>query len=142
MQTVLSSRHNEMLGALCTDHQHHIYSEAERLILPYDETSPINQGGCRLFQDTVTTTETGVRFGWDQAPEFLARSESILHQHPGISPDELAGKLAGNELDYTISADGGALWLARGTVQTSQRQSLLVELRPHTGTIHLQTEGA
>lgn len=142
MQTVLSNRHNEMLGALCTDHQHHIYSEAERLILPYDETTPINQGGCRRFQDTVTTTETGVCFGWDQAPEFLERSEAILRQRPSISPEELANKLVGNELDYTISTDGRALWLARGTVHTSQRQSLLVELHSHTGTIHLQTEGA
>ena len=53
----------------------------------------------------------------------------------------LAGKLAGSELDYTISDDGGALFLARGTVHTSQHHSLLVELRPRTGTIHLQTEG-
>lgn len=141
MQTVLSSCHNEMLGALCSEHQHHIYSEAERLILPYNETTPINQGGCRLFQDTITTTETGIRFGWDQAPDFLERSQSIVRQMPHISPDLLAGKLAGNELDYTISADGGALWLARGTVHTSQHENLLVELRPHTGTIHLQTEG-
>lgn len=140
MQSVLSNCQNEMLGALCSDYQHHIYSESERIILPYDETNPINQGSRRLFQDTLTMSETGVRFGWEQAPEFMERSEAILLERPDISPDDLAGRLAGNQLDYTVSADGKALWLARGTVHTSQRHSLLVESCPHTGTIHLQTE--
>lgn len=141
MQAILSDTQNRMLGSLCTDHQHHLYSQSERLILPYDETNPINSGGCRIFQDTVSTTETGVRLGWEQAPELLERSEAIVRESPNITPETLANRLAGSELNYTLSRDGNALWLPSVTLRTSRNQDLLVEMSDSDGTIHLETEG-
>ena len=82
MQAILSDAQNRLLGSLCTEYQHHLYTEAERAIMPYDESSPINHSGCRVFQDTLTLTETGTQLGWEQAPEFLARSEALEREAP------------------------------------------------------------
>lgn len=143
MQAILSDAQNRLLGSLCTEYQHHLYTEAERAIMPYDESSPINRGGCRIFQDTLTLTETGTQLGWEQAPEFLARSEALEREAPGTSAEQLASLLSQSyaALDYGISPKGDTLWLSRGILHTSTDEDLLVEMSDQEGTIHLETEG-
>lgn len=143
MQAILSDAQNRLLGSLCTEYQHHLYTEAERIIMPYDLSTPINSGGCRIFQDTVTLTETGMQLGWEQAPELIARSEALERQAPGTSAEKLASLLsqAHGALDYGISPQGDALWLSRGLLRSSTDEDLLVEMSDREGTIHLETEG-
>lgn len=141
MQAILSDAQNCLLGGLCTEFQHHLYSEADRLIMPYDESTPINNGGIRIFQDTLTVTESGTQLGWEQAPELVARSEALERQIPGVDAEQLASLLSQPALDYIISPRGDTLWLSRGTLHTSTDQNLLVELSEREGTIHLETEG-
>lgn len=141
MQAILSGAQNRMLGSLCTRYQHHLYTEAERFIMPYSEATPINHGGCRVFQDTVTLTETGTQLGWEDVPEFITRSEALSRQYPNAPADQLAGLLSQAPLDYTVSPKGDALWVDSGVLRASTDESFLVKMSRREGTIHLETEG-
>lgn len=138
---VLDDTQNRLLGGQFTNYQHHVYTREERLLLPYDETTPISQGGCRIFRDTLTLTETGEQVGWDQLAERAQVMDDLVRADPGITKEGLANALGNAALDYTVSDDGDVLRLRRAAVHTSNHKKVLVEQKMSEGMIHMETEG-
>lgn len=140
LQIVLDDCQNRMLGSLCTDFQHHLYSEAERALMPYDESDPVTARGCRVFRDIQCMTAAGLAVRWDQVPERIHEIQSFAAEHDCRTAEQLANRLRYQEIDYEASEEGTLLVMRRVIFRTSNNRLQKIE-NSETGMIHMETEG-
>ncbi len=143
VEFLMNDLYNRMLANTFTQLADFSYTREQRQLLRYDEAKPITEGGCVLYHQSYTLTETGTRIDWSALVERAAAQDEILRLHPEIRPEDMVRILADDAVEYDIqeSADGSILRTGRVVLRTDDADGadVVVELVNDNETIHMET---
>ncbi len=142
-QFLLNDLYNRMLANTFTQFADFSYTQQQRQLLRYDETKPITSGGCVLYHQAHTLTDTGIRVDWSGLVDRAAAQDAIIRMHPGLRPEDMVRILADDAVEYDIqeSVDGSILRTGRVVLRTDDADGtdVLLELIGHDKTLHMET---
>lgn len=140
---LLNDLYNRMLANTFTQLADFTYTREQRQLLRYDETKPISDGGCVLYQQSYTLTDTGTRIDWSGLVDRAAAQDEIIRLHPEIRPEDMVRILGDTDVEYDIqeSADGSIMRTKRVVLRTDDAvgADVLLELADGEEKIHMET---
>lgn len=143
VEFLMNDLYNRMLANTFTDLADFSYTQEQRRLLRYDEAKPITDGGCVLYRQSYTLTDTGKCIDWSALVDRAAAQDEIISLHPQIHPEDMVRILADDAVEYQFqeSADGVVLRPSQVVLRTDDKDgaSVLLELVNDGKTIHMET---
>ena len=143
VEFLLDDQYNRMLANTFTTLADFSYTRDQRQLLRFDETKPITDGGCKLYYQSHTLTDTGCTINWSDLVDRAIAQDDIISKYPGLQPEDMVRILNDDAVDYNIQEDmdGRMLRVGRVALRTDEHQEcpVLVEMTDNSDMVHMET---